>query len=128
MISSKEFNYVANGCPRNYPGSYHVKVAGDSKHNVRCCSRRGETCTSEQCSNTMTYLQASDICLNKGARLCYKRELNGCCNTGCTSDKTTYWVTPGIYKYTEVINLVDYNMKIKTDLAKITFLKINNCF
>ena len=92
----KEFNYVSNECPRKFPGVQPKKVSGDSKHNVRCCGENGGECSSEECSTKMTYLQASQFCSKQGKRLCLKRELNQCCNKGCTSDKTSYWVKPGM--------------------------------
>lgn len=91
-----EFSYVSEDCPRKSPGAQPKKVRGDSKNYVRCCSENGAECSSEECNTKLTYLQASQFCSKRGKRLCYKRELNKCCNRGCTINSSSYWVKPGI--------------------------------
>jgi len=88
-------------------------IASDSEfHEVRCCSdvlRNGWTkrwwcdvwassAPDGQCHHSKTFIEASLICAENGARLCSKQELENNCaaGTGCRHDFEFIWTnTPG---------------------------------
>ena len=80
------------GCPKKYKNKKVTRVSGNSKHDVRCCSPLGDSCTSKPCQKAKTYQEAAEICSSKGLRLCFPDELNKCCSTGCKFDFSTVWV------------------------------------
>ena len=80
------------GCPKDFPDKPVTQESGDSKHDVRCCSTNGDSCTSQPCQGSKTYQEASEICSRSGTRLCFEHELNKCCRTGCGYDATMNWV------------------------------------
>ena len=92
ILSETNFHTVAMGCPIKNPNTPAIQEPGNSKHNVRCCSTNGESCSSQPCKRGRTYDEAVEICSSRGERLCYEHELNKCCGTGCRLDNKHNWI------------------------------------
>ena len=83
---------MSKGCPRIHPETAPIQKPDDSKHTARCCSVKGNSCTSNPCHADKTYEEAAEICSSMGLCLCLQKELDICCATGCGYDDTMNWV------------------------------------
>ena len=118
------------GCPKKYKNKKVTRVSGNSKHDVRCCSPLGDSCTSKPCQKAKTYQEAAEICSSKGLRLCFPDELNKCCSTGCKFDFSTVWVAtkapgnnPSYFNMDSAMLLLNFqSLHLDRNLVTIEFI------
>ena len=92
ILSETNLQPVSMGCPKRNPNKPVTQEPANSKHNVRCCSINGDSCSSRPCKKDKTYDEAVEICSGRGQRLCSEDELNKCCGTGCNKDNEKTWI------------------------------------